>query len=168
VDYRFFENLNSDEARTYLERFLSVASDRLAQEAVQRLQAEGVEAVPSLFEDAAARVTVVQRPAPEDLEPWIIEAMEQHHGGFPDFAGDSDRLQVLVAAYVLGQAQTFDALSWDVGREDRAEAGQPVITGFRTGADLPVLEVAENLLVRRSGNVADSARTAVETWRRVV
>jgi hypothetical protein len=167
VDYGFFEGLSDHAACEYLEAFIEAGRARISDEWWRRLQSEGTSAIPPYFAAQAEALRVVQTAPPEDTPHFIVEAMERDHGGFLDFAGDDDRVRVLGAAFYLGAAfmQSFGSLSWSVGQMDRAEAGQPVVTGFRTGADLPVLEVAENLL-RRYDPTATS--TAVETWANVV
>ena len=54
-----------------------------------------------------------------------------------------------------------------LGRADRAEEGQPVVTGFSSDADLPVLEVAENLVLAYESDPSRVA-TAVDSRQRFV
>jgi hypothetical protein len=53
-------------------------------------------------------------------------------------------------------------LRWDIGREDRPEVRQPVVTGFGSGDDMPVLAVAEAALQ------AGDPGAAVREWRHAV
>jgi hypothetical protein len=39
-----------------------------------------------------------------------------------------------------------------LGRADRAEEGQPVVTGFSSDADLPVVDVAESFVLEYEAN----------------
>ena len=78
---------------------------------------------------------------------------------------------MLRASYYFGQSfvSSYECLEWALGREDRAEFQQPVVTGFRTDADLPPLVVAENLLLRASESGFEGhVETAVATWRKAV
>jgi hypothetical protein len=83
-----------------------------------------------------------------------------HGGGFRDFA-ESSRSYVLRAAYYLGASfvSTYPVLRWEIGREQRPEVRQPVVTGFASGEDLPVLGSAEALLA------GGDAAAAVARWR---
>jgi hypothetical protein len=167
VNYRFFEELSSADARRYLDAFLAAGRASMNDFWQRQLQERGTSAVPPYFSDVAARIRVVATSPPEDLPEFIVESMERHHGGFRDFGGDDDRVTVLRAAFFLGAAfiHGYPTLSWAVGRRDRAEEGQPVVTGFRTDADLPVLVVAENLLLEHD---PQKVSRAIATWERVV
>ena len=68
------------------------------------------------------------------------------------------------AAYYLGESfvTTYPVLRWDLGREDRPEVRQPVVTGFASGEDLPVIAVAESALL------AGDPGAAVRQWRQTV
>jgi hypothetical protein len=109
------------------------------------------------------RVEVVQAPPPAEVPDWVQAVLDQHGGGFRDFA-EASRPLVLQAAYYLGASfvTTYPVLRWDIGREDRPEVRQPVVTGFGSGEDLPVLTIAENALL------AGDPGAAVREWRRAV
>jgi hypothetical protein len=164
---RFFEELTDEDAQGYLDAFLKAGRARVGEDWWSRLQANGVSAVLPYFAAESELVGVARVPPPDDTPTFIVEAMERDHGGFVDFADDEGRGRVLGAAFFLGSAfiHSFRSLSWSIGQPDRAEAGQPVVTGFRTGADLPVLAVAGNLLLQFDPHATS---TAVATWRNVV
>jgi hypothetical protein len=119
--------------------------------------------VPEVLEWIGARVEVVEAPPPADSPDWVRAVLEQNGGGFRHFA-ESSRPLVLRAAYYLGASfvTTYPVLRWDIGREDRPEVRQPVVTGFGSGEDLPVLVIAENALV------AGDPGAAVRQWRHAV
>ena len=167
MDYRFFESLSAGDAREYLEAFLRAGRSGIGERWWERLRADGTAAIPAYFADVAGRIRVVNVAAPADVPSFIVEAMERDHGGFRDFSGDDDRAEVLRAAFFLGEAFIHEhaSLSWAVGRSDRAEQGQPVVTSFATDSDLPALLVAENLLLAFE---PDRAAVAVATWEGVV
>jgi hypothetical protein len=175
MDYRFFEALTPEEARTYLERFLTVESEAI-EETLDAARADGVQAdfsvesVPEFFSWLGPKVNVAQVPAPTGVEWWVSRAMEEHHGGFLDL-DDASRHLALRAAYYLGQSfvSSHENLGWGFGRRDRIEFQQPVVTGFRTGADLPALVVAENVLLdAKDPEFQGIARRAVSSWSEAV
>ena len=110
-----------------------------------------------------AQVEVVEVPAPAHVPPWVQTVLDQHSAGFRDFA-EASRPHVLHAAYYLGASfvTSYPVLRWDIGREDRPEVRQPVVTGFGSGEDLPVLAVAESALL------AGDPGAAVREWRHAV
>jgi hypothetical protein len=169
LDYRFFEQLTATEAEAYLATFLEEERKRISPRWWDRLMADGVGAIEPYFAEFVAKVSLVQAAPPDDLPEYIVEAMEREHGGFPDFATDADRNAALAAAFYFGEAfrRSFPSLSWTVGRADRAEQGQPVLTGFKTDADLPVLVVTENLALGYEPD-PDAVATAIASWRRAV
>lgn len=175
MDYAFFENLSAEEAQAYFERFSEVES-REVETIVVAAQTNGiaadftVESIPGVFSWLHSRIRVVAVEPANDVPAWLRKSMERHHGGFLDFDEESRPL-VLRAAYYLGQSfvAQFAELAWALGRAERAEFQQPVVTGFRTDADLPPLEVAENLLLRGHMPGLDARlQKAVETWRGVI
>ena len=89
--------------------------------------------------------------------------LDQNAAGFRDFA-EASRPFVLHAAYYFGASfvTTYPVLRWEIGREDRPEVRQPVVTGFASGEDMPVLGVAENALL------AGDPGAAVRQWRHAV
>jgi hypothetical protein len=167
LDYRFFEQLTVAEAEAYLATFLEEEAKRIPPEWWNGLKADGVGAIEPYFAEFVPKISVVQVAPPDDLPEYIVESMEREHGGFRDFATEADRTAVLAAAFYFGEAfrRSFASLSWAVGRADRAEEGQPVVTGFSSDADLPVLEVAENLVFEYKDDPSRVA-TAVASWRR--
>jgi hypothetical protein len=174
MDYEFFERLAPAEAQTYLDRFLEVESSEI-RATLEAARAAGVSAdfsvdsLPDFLVWLAPRITLVQKEPPADAEWWVKDAMEQH-GGFREFDDDSRQL-ALRAAYYLGQSfvETYPKLRWALGRPDRIEFQQPVITGFRRHADLAALVVAENILRDAQDPQFETiARTAVDTWHSAV
>jgi hypothetical protein len=172
MDYAFFEKLSADEARAYFERYFEVES-REIERTLQEARSDGVTAdftvasIAGVLAWIQRRIRVVAVEPAADTPTWIRESMEQHHGGFLDFDEESRPL-VLRASYYFGQSFVSEVarLEWALGRPERAEFQQPVVTGFRTDADLPPLEVAENLLLRgHLSNFQDRAQTAVAVWR---
>ena len=169
MDYRFFEQLTVAEAEEYLATLLEEERKRIPSEWWDRLTADGVRAIEPYFAEFVSKIRLVQTVPPDDIPEYIVESMEREHGGFRDLATDADRIAVLAAAFYFGEAfqRHFPSLSWAVGRADRAEEGQPVVTGFSSDADLPVLVVAENLVFEHQGDQSRVA-TAIATWQRAV
>ena len=110
-----------------------------------------------------AQVDVVEVPAPAKVPLWVQVVLDQNHAGFRDFA-EVSRPLVLHAAYYLGASfvTSYPVLRWEIGREDRPEVRQPVVTGFGSGEDLPVLAVAERALL------AGDPGAAAREWRHAV
>lgn len=175
MDYQFFEGLPVEEARAYFDRYLELEA-REVETMLEEARSEGiaadfsVDSIAAVFSWLRSKVRVVAVEPAGDTPVWLRESMEEHHGGFLDF-DDEPRPLVLRASYYFGQSfvSSYERLEWALGREDRAEFQQPVVTGFRTDADLPPLVVAENLLLRASESGFDGhVETAVTTWRKAV
>ena len=173
MDYQFFENLSVDEARAYFERYLQLDVEVEAMTA--RARSEGVaadfsiESIVGVFSWLRSRIRVVTVEPAGDTPAWLRETMEEH-GGFLDFDEESPPL-VLRGSYYFGQSfvSSYEGLEWALGREERAEFQQPVVTGFRTDADLPPLVVAENLLLGATeSRFRERVEVAVATWQKVV
>jgi hypothetical protein len=131
--------------------------------------ADGVGAIEPYFAECVPKISLVQVAPPDDLAKYIVESMERDHGGFRDFATEADRIAVLATAFYFGEAfqHSFPSLAWAVGRADRAEEGQPVVTGFSSDTDLPVLVVAENLVFEYERDPS-RVTTAIASWQRFV
>ena len=174
MDFEFFENLSRSEAQQYLTRYIELEAgeiERLASTA----RCDGVlldysiGSLAPFFLWLGPRTALVRVEPDADVPEWIRVSMEEH-GGFLDF-DDESRLLVLRASYYLGESfvRTFPDLTWALGRADRAEANQPVVTGFVTGVDLPPLMVAENLLLdSKSDDFPRIVATAVSAWTEAV
>jgi hypothetical protein len=142
---------------------------------LEEARAAGLAADFSLDSIAPLLRHVVQRlesvPVPDDPDlPWWIRQTPVHQEGLFEWTEESGIL-VMRASWYLGESfvRSRDGLHWDIGSEDRAEGRMPVVAGFPSGAELPPIEVADNLLrhvvidpEERSGDI----ETAVETWRR--
>ena len=119
--------------------------------------------VPEVLEWTSRRVEVVEVPPPDEVPEWVQAVLDQNGAGFRDFAAASRPL-VMHAAYYFGASfvTTYPVLRWDIGREDRPEVRQPVVTGFGSGEDLPVLPIVEHALL------AGDPGAAVRQWRHAV
>ena len=119
--------------------------------------------VPEVLAWLGGRVELVEVAAPGEVPDWVQAVLDQNGGGFSELA-EASRPSVLHAAYYLGASfvTTYPVLRWELGREDRPEVRQPVVTGFASGEDLPVLAVAESALL--SGDPG----AAVRRWRQAV
>jgi hypothetical protein len=119
--------------------------------------------VTEVLEWTSRRVEVVEVPAPVEVPGWVQAVLDQNEAGFRDFS-EASRPLVLHAAYYFGACfvTTYPVLRWDIGREDRPEVRQPVVTGFGSGEDLPVLTIVENALL------AGDPGAAVRQWRHAV
>jgi hypothetical protein len=175
MDYEFFENLSADEARAYFDRYLEFEA-REVEAMLEDARSDGVagnlsvDSIAEVFAWLRSKIRVVTAEPPGDTPTWLRGSMENHHRGFLDF-DDESRSLVLRASYYFGQSfvSTYERLAWAVGCEERAEFQQPVVTGFRTDADLPPLIVVENLLLRASeSGFEEHVQTAVATWRKAV
>jgi hypothetical protein len=160
VDWWFFAEQTEDEAREYLARFFeegAAAIDALGDRADYSLAS-----VPEVVAEFESRVELVEA-TPADAPDWVRDVVDEHGGGFRDFA-ESSRACVLRAAYYLGASfvTTYPVLRWELGGEERPEVRQPVVTGFATGEDLVVLRAAESLLA------GDDSETVVARWREAV
>ena len=119
--------------------------------------------VPEVLAAIGARIEFVDVEPPAVVPEWVQAVLDQNGAGFRDFA-EASRPLVLHAAYYLGASfvTSYPVLRWDLGREDRPEVRQPVVTGFGSGEDMPVLAVAEAALQ------AGDPGAAVREWRHAV
>ena len=119
--------------------------------------------VPEVLAAIGARVELVDVAPPAEVPKWVQAVLDQNGAGFRDFA-EASRPLVLHAAYYLGASfvTSYPVLRWEIGREDRPEVRQPVVTGFGSGEDLPVLAVAERALL------AGDPGAAARAWRHAV
>lgn len=159
-----FAQATEPEARQYLARFLEEGAAAVAAGLGDGVVADfSLASVPDVLDRLAARVELVEVAPPGELPDWARAVVDGDGGGFRDFA-ERSRPLVQHAAYYLGASfvTTYPVLRWDLGREDRAEVRQPVVTGFAPGEDLPVLAEAELALV------AGDPGAAVRRWRQVV
>ena len=115
--------------------------------------------VPEVLAWIGTRIEVVEAPPPAEVPLWVQSVLNQNHAGFRDFA-EASRPLVLHAAYYIGASfvTSYPVLRWQIGREDRPEVRQPVVTGFGSGEDLPVLAVAESALLAGDPGAAVRAR----------
>ena len=119
--------------------------------------------MPEVLAAIGARIEFVDVEPPTVVPGWVQAVLDQNGAGFRDFA-EASRPLVLHAAYYLGASfvTSYPVLRWDLGREDRPEVRQPVVTGFGSGEDMPVLAVAEAALQ------AGDPGAAVREWRHAV
>ena len=155
------------EAREYLARFLeegaAAAAAGFGDPKAPVVADFSLASVPEVLAWIGSRVEVVDAPPPSAVPDWVRAVLDQNGAGFRDFA-EASRPLVLHAAYYLGASfvTSYPVLRWEVGREDRPEVRQPVVTGFGSGEDLPVLAVAESALL------AGDPGAAVREWRHAV
>ena len=167
LDWWVFAEGTGFEAREYLARFLeegaAAAAAGFGDPKAPVLADFSLASVPEVLAWIGTRVEVVDVPPPAEVPEWVQAVLDQNGGGFRDLA-EVSRPLVLQAAYYLGASfvTSYPVLRWDIGREDRPEVRQPVVTGFGSGEDLPVLAVAENALL------AGDPGAAVRQWRHAV
>jgi hypothetical protein len=161
VDWWFFREGTEAEARDYLARFLDEGA--AAAEGLGAAADLSLASVPQVVELLRGQVELVDAPPPADAPEWVREVVAESGAGFRDFA-EGSRSCVLRAAYYLGASfvSTYPVLRWELGAPDTPEVRQPVVTGFGSGDDLPVLRAAEALLA--GGDPGD----AVARWRGAV
>ena len=160
MDWWFLAEGTEGDAREYLARFLDEGAAAVA--ALGDVD-YSLASVPEVVATLRGQVELVEAGAPADAPDWVREVVAEHGGGFRDFA-ESSRAAVLRAAYYLGASfvTTYPVLRWELGREQRPEVRQPVVTGFASGEDLVALRAAETLLAG-----GDAAET-VARWRAAV
>lgn len=170
MDFEFFEQLSDDEAKAYLDRYLEVESEKVA-ESIREARADGVEAdfsvesLPQFLSWIFRRVQPVEVEQDPDLPEWIREAQESI-GGFIEVADESSHL-VLRASYYLGESfvRSFPKLKWRLGRPKTLNQKAPVVAGFGDGTELSPLLVAENMARGAVRRPADSSNAdAVQAW----
>jgi hypothetical protein len=170
MDFEFFENLSTEGAEQYLQRFLEVERSGIEQ-TVRVVRSAGVDVDYSLESIApfivwtAESVRTRDVPKPADLPDWLATSTPAED--FVEVA-EGSRPLVLRAAYYLGECLVRNRpnLRWGVGSADFAHQQQPSVLGFPGDQELPVLLVAENTVL--NATQADDPRAAVErpinTW----
>jgi hypothetical protein len=171
MNFAFFENLTVQEAREYLDRFRALGNDVLP-DLISAAEVDGVVADLSVASIEGvvgwvARQAVTFPLAPAPALPEWIRASDTYEANLFDF-DEPSKVLILRLAFYLGEsfARTYPQLSWGVGRKDTAPQGQPVITRFLHGMEMPVLLVAENLVARAASgeSPAGDAARAVSVW----
>jgi hypothetical protein len=160
VDWWFFREGTDAEAHEYLERFLDDGAAGI--EGAGPRADFSLASVPEVLGWIGTGVELVDA-TPADAPEWVRDVVAEHGGGFRALA-ETSRSHVVRAAYYLGAAfvTTYPVLRWDLGAADRPEVRQPVVTGFGSGEDLPVLPTAEALLA------GDDVAGTVARWRAAV
>jgi hypothetical protein len=167
VDWWVFAEGTEDEARAYLARFLedgeAAAAAGFGTPGKPVVADFSLASVPEVLAAIGARVELVDVAPPAEVPAWVQAVLDQNGAGFRDFA-EASRPLVLHAAYYFGASfvTSYPVLRWEIGREDRPEVRQPVVTGFGSGDDMPVLAVAEAALQ------AGDPGAAVREWRHAV
>jgi hypothetical protein len=80
--------------------------------------------------------------------PKVVQAKERGHLANNQLRTDVN-VWVARLAFYLGEAltRTSPCLRWDIGEADTALENHPVISGFPSGVEAPVITVAENVLL---------------------
>jgi hypothetical protein len=161
VDWWFFREGTEAEARDYLTRFVDEGAAAAA--GFGAAADFSLASVPEVVGLLRGEVELVDVPPRAEAPDWVRELVAENGAGFRDFA-ESSRSCLLRAAYYLGASfvTTYPVLRWELGAADTPEVRQPVVTGFGSGDDLPVLHAAEALLAG-----GDAAET-VARWRGAV
>ena len=169
MDYRFFEQLAVAEAEVYLVTFLEEERKRIPPAWWDRLMADGVGAIEPYFAEFAPKIGLVRVAPPEDLPEYIVKSMERDHGVSVSSRrmriGSLSSLLPSISARRFSEATRRCRGPWVA--QTVPKKGSRWWTGFSSDADLPVLEVAENLALEYERDPSRVA-TAIATWRRVV
>ena len=148
MDWWFFREGTEAEARDYLARFLDEGA--AAAEGFGAAADLSLASVPEVVSCCAGRSSSSTRRRPTTSPAWVREVVAESGAGFRDFA-EGSRSCVLRAAYYLGASfvTTYPVLRWELGAPDTPEVRQPVVTGFGSGDDLPVLRDGRGAAGRR-------------------
>lgn len=169
MDYKFFDSLSPENARTFLSRFLE--SERTAIEEME-VGAAAVNltldystcSLPDVLRWLMTLVRLKTLPVPATEPRWIQQA---HKDGLVDFDDDSKTI-VLRAAYYLGECfvRANSRLSWKTGDVEYIEKNMPVVAGFRSGSEMAPMMIVENVFLRILGKNAELSdiERAVNTW----
>ena len=104
LNHQFFEQPTVPESEGYLATLLEEERKRIPMDWWDRLMADGVGAIEPYCAEFVPKISVVQVAPPDDLPEFIVESMVREHGGFRDFATETDRIAVLAAAFYFGEA----------------------------------------------------------------
>lgn len=171
MKFVFFESLSHDDAKVFLERFLTVESAHIA-ELLKQCSSEGlktnfdIDSVAPFMRWVAAKLKTIPKAPDSQLPCWIRESGSYARNLF-EF-DDLSKLLTLRAAYYLGESfvRNNHGLHWTTGNLETAEANMPVVSGFRSHLELAPILIAENLLRRviaEPGKMADIDK-AIDFW----
>jgi hypothetical protein len=170
MKFEFFQSMTRDEAREYLEAYLTCEREGLSRMEVEAAR-EGIsfdfsmESVPLVLTWILKRVRLVPGVVDDKLPAWIRQTMEPEK--VVEFDEDS-KLLVMRASYYLGEAfvRHSPCLSWDTGNPEFIECNMPVIRGFRNGIEMGPIMITENMFlsVLRDGASTESIQEAVAGW----
>jgi hypothetical protein len=167
----YFGRMDQEAAQANLRRFLSEGAkgfEKLKPDLQRdRVVADfSIASILPVLERLAGRVRVGEVEPPAAADPLVVDA-GRAQGAYLEFLDEASESVAEVGAYYVGQAfvNGHEALQWGVGQKDAIEHNQPVVTGFRSDADLPVLVVTATLL-RKSvlPGFPERLATAVFAW----
>lgn len=156
MDFNFFESLSKDDARKYLNNFLDEEKKVFIKLKCDYPQFDfSVESIKNFFKYVFLDLKKIDLPIDEDIPKWIRDTDSYQKGHF-EF-DDNSKILILRSAYYLGQSfvTAYSSLKWDIGNEEYIQKNMPIVKGFKSKLELPVLMVAENIF--RSA-IADSEK----------
>lgn len=171
MNFEFFAELSTDEAREYLDRFLHLESQSIGG-LFAECSKDGVvsdyslRSVAPLLRWVATKLTVIPTSPDERLPEWIRNT-DSYANNLFEFEEPS-KLLLLRAAFYLGESfvRSFRTLRWTIGNTEYAQAKMPVVSGFQKGLEMAPILIIENLfgrVVADPTKVGDIDR-AIEYW----
>lgn len=149
MDYESFHAMSPEVARAYLDRFLKVEREAIAEVSVVAAKA-GVDvdyslaALPNCLAWFLQHVRISWCLSTTILPSGSVP----HPHGLSEFDDDSKTI-LLRAGYYLGECfARLPGFHWTVGDPDYMQMNMPVVVGFRNDQQLPPLVVVENLFSR--------------------
>ena len=125
-----------------------------------------MESLLPVFRWVIDRLKTVPEKEDNSLPEWI-RATESYKKGLYSFDGPSGVL-ILRFAYYLGESfiRCHTGLKWSMGNRSKMQRNMPVISGFKSKMELPVLVVSKKMFASAIENKhTEGAATAITAWR---
>lgn len=168
-DGRPMHTLTQKEASLVLEEFLRLgreAQDTFLAAPLGNAPTFTLESIRPVFEFVGGRVTFQYRPFSSEVPGWVKDT-PAHAKGEIVFDADSD-VWIMRLSFYLGECfvRRCADLHWASGNRKSAAANMPVVTGFLSAQEMPVVMVTRNLFIRILGHQEpwSIVSTMVEQW----
>jgi len=168
-----FQSVSKKEASEYLESFLEFGRTRCVEtlEANTHFTIEVDFSIESIVPILNELLNVL-KTVPKDPDPTLPEFIRQsdtYKQNLFEFDEPSKPI-IFAASYYLGEAfiRRYQNLSWGIGNPKFHQCNMPVVKGFSSKLELPVILVGENIFgsIFSGMDGIESINTTIETWKK--